>query len=46
MARLKLAWKQQTDKLVYTIATDATDVVQQVWQDAQTHVGPFFAEMT
>jgi len=38
-------WNHQTDKLLLTLSADASEVVQQVWEDARTTIGPFIKEI-
>lgn len=45
MERLQLIWNQQSNKLVHTASTDASQVVEQIWEDAETSIGPFIQEM-
>ncbi|CAG7726200.1 unnamed protein product [Allacma fusca] len=40
------AWSQQSDKLLLALSSQASEVTQQIWEDAKTTIGPFIQEMS
>jgi len=45
MEDLRQIWNHQTDKLLFTLSTDSSEIYNQVWENAKTTIEPFMEEI-